>query len=115
VTGDLVIMGSRETAPTMVEAHREVLRAAGAGPALLVDTLAGGDPTAPTLGRPHTWPEVAGGVCGPGALCAVVHPPSPSTGIHPRDRAGGHLRQQVLPASGTRYSAAAQLPSSSWR
>jgi cyanophycinase-like exopeptidase len=31
-------MGSGETAPTMVEVHRSVLRAAGEGPALLLDT-----------------------------------------------------------------------------
>lgn len=36
--GRLVIMGSGETAPTMVEVHRSVLRAAGEGPALLLDT-----------------------------------------------------------------------------
>lgn len=36
--GRLVIMGSGETAPTMVEVHRAVLRAAGEGPALLLDT-----------------------------------------------------------------------------
>ncbi|HVL82893.1 MAG TPA: hypothetical protein VM367_01165 [Pseudonocardia sp.] len=36
--GRLVIMGSGETAPTMVEVHRAVLRAAGDGPALLLDT-----------------------------------------------------------------------------
>lgn len=37
-TGRLVIMGSGETAPTMVEVHRATLRAAGEGPALLLDT-----------------------------------------------------------------------------
>jgi cyanophycinase-like exopeptidase len=36
--GRLVIMGSGETAPTMVEVHRTVLDAVGAGPALLLDT-----------------------------------------------------------------------------
>jgi len=36
--GQLVIMGSGETAPTMVEVHRGVLRAAGEGPALLLDS-----------------------------------------------------------------------------
>jgi cyanophycinase-like exopeptidase len=36
--GRLVIMGSGETAPTMVEVHRATLRAAGDGPALLLDT-----------------------------------------------------------------------------
>ena len=36
--GRLVIMGSGETAPTMVEVHRATLRAAGEGPALLLDT-----------------------------------------------------------------------------
>ncbi len=36
--GRLVIMGSGETAPTMVEVHRSALRAAGEGPALLLDT-----------------------------------------------------------------------------
>jgi cyanophycinase-like exopeptidase len=38
VNGRLVIMGSGETAPTMVEVHRATLRAAGAGPSLLLDT-----------------------------------------------------------------------------
>lgn len=38
MTGRLVIMGSGETAPTMVEVHRAVLAAAGRGPALLLDT-----------------------------------------------------------------------------
>jgi len=38
VTGRLVIMGSGETAPTMVEVHRATLRAAGEGPSLLLDT-----------------------------------------------------------------------------
>jgi cyanophycinase-like exopeptidase len=38
VSGRLVIMGSGETAPTMVEVHKSVLRAAGEGPALLLDT-----------------------------------------------------------------------------
>ncbi|HXV93455.1 MAG TPA: hypothetical protein VD813_09170 [Pseudonocardia sp.] len=37
-SGRLVVMGSGETAPTMVEVHRSVLRAAGDGPALLLDT-----------------------------------------------------------------------------
>lgn len=36
--GRLVIMGSGETAPTMVEVHRATLRAAGDGPAVLLDT-----------------------------------------------------------------------------
>ena len=36
--GRLVIMGSGETAPTMVEVHRSTLRAAGDGPSLLFDT-----------------------------------------------------------------------------
>ena len=38
MSGRLVIMGSGETAPTMVEVHRATLRAAGAGPSLLLDT-----------------------------------------------------------------------------
>lgn len=38
MNGRLVIMGSGETAPTMVEVHRSMLRAAGPGPALLLDT-----------------------------------------------------------------------------
>jgi cyanophycinase-like exopeptidase len=38
VNGRLVIMGSGETAPTMVEVHRATLRAAGEGPSLLLDT-----------------------------------------------------------------------------
>ena len=38
MSGRLVIMGSGETAPTMVEVHRATLRAAGEGPALLLDT-----------------------------------------------------------------------------
>jgi len=38
VNGRLVIMGSGETAPTMVEVHRAVLRAVGEGPALLLDS-----------------------------------------------------------------------------
>lgn len=38
MSGRLVIMGSGETAPTMVEVHRATLRAAGDGPALLLDT-----------------------------------------------------------------------------
>ena len=38
MTGRLVIMGSGETAPTMVEVHRATLRAAGEGPSLLLDT-----------------------------------------------------------------------------
>jgi len=38
VSGRLVIMGSGETAPTMVEVHRATLRAAGEGPSLLLDT-----------------------------------------------------------------------------
>ena len=38
MTGRLVIMGSGETAPTMVEVHRATLRAAGGGPSLLLDT-----------------------------------------------------------------------------
>ena len=36
--GRLVIMGSGETAPTMVEVHRATLRSAGDGPSLLLDT-----------------------------------------------------------------------------
>ena len=38
MNGRLVIMGSGETAPTMVEVHRATLRAAGEGPSLLLDT-----------------------------------------------------------------------------
>ncbi|MDQ2709468.1 MAG: hypothetical protein M3Z25_18405 [Actinomycetota bacterium] len=38
MTGRLVILGSGETAPTMVEVHRGDLAATGAGPALLLDT-----------------------------------------------------------------------------
>jgi cyanophycinase-like exopeptidase len=38
VSGRLVIMGSGETAPTMVEVHRATLRAAGEGLSLLLDT-----------------------------------------------------------------------------
>ncbi len=38
MTGRLVIMGSGETAPTMVEVHKTIMRAAGDGPALLLDT-----------------------------------------------------------------------------
>ena len=38
MSGRLVIMGSGETAPTMVEVHRATLRAAGDGPSLLLDT-----------------------------------------------------------------------------
>jgi cyanophycinase-like exopeptidase len=38
MNGRLVIMGSGETAPTMVEVHRATLRAAGAGTSLLLDT-----------------------------------------------------------------------------
>ncbi|MGI8817100.1 MAG: hypothetical protein ACR2G2_17955 [Pseudonocardia sp.] len=38
MTGRLVILGSGETAPTMVEVHRGVLAATGPGPALLLDT-----------------------------------------------------------------------------
>ncbi|HEX3261307.1 MAG TPA: hypothetical protein VHS35_22535 [Pseudonocardia sp.] len=38
MSGRLVIMGSGETAPTMVEVHRATLRAAGEGPSLLLDT-----------------------------------------------------------------------------
>jgi cyanophycinase-like exopeptidase len=38
VSGRLVIMGSGETAPTMVEVHRAALRAAGEGPSLILDT-----------------------------------------------------------------------------
>jgi cyanophycinase-like exopeptidase len=34
----LVVMGSGETAPTMVKVHREVLAASGDGPAVLLDT-----------------------------------------------------------------------------
>jgi cyanophycinase-like exopeptidase len=38
MNGRLVIMGSGETAPTMVEVHRATLRAAGPGTSLLLDT-----------------------------------------------------------------------------
>lgn len=38
MTGRLVVMGSGETAPTMVEVHRSVLAACGPGSALLLDT-----------------------------------------------------------------------------
>ncbi|MCU1603359.1 MAG: hypothetical protein JWO22_4068 [Frankiales bacterium] len=38
MTGRLVVMGSGETAPTMVEVHRTTLAAAGAGTSLLLDT-----------------------------------------------------------------------------
>ena len=38
VTGRLAIMGSGETAPTMVEVHRATLRAAGERPSVLLDT-----------------------------------------------------------------------------
>lgn len=38
MNGRLVIMGSGETAPTMVEVHRATLRAAGPGSSLLIDT-----------------------------------------------------------------------------
>ena len=38
MNGRLVIMGSGETAPTMVEVHRATLRAAGEGTSLLLDT-----------------------------------------------------------------------------
>ncbi len=34
----LVVMGSGETAPTMVKIHREVLAASGSGPAVMLDT-----------------------------------------------------------------------------
>jgi hypothetical protein len=34
----LVIMGSGETAPTMVKVHRRVFAAVGAGPAVLLDS-----------------------------------------------------------------------------
>lgn len=34
----LVVMGSGETAPTMVRVHRDILATAGAGPAVLLDT-----------------------------------------------------------------------------
>ena len=34
----IVVMGSGETAPTMVRVHREVFTAAPAGPAVLLDT-----------------------------------------------------------------------------
>jgi cyanophycinase-like exopeptidase len=39
--GRLVILGSGETAPTMVEMHRSVLAAAGPGPALILDSSYG--------------------------------------------------------------------------
>ena len=45
--GRLVIMGSGETAPTMVEVHRSVLRAAGEGPALLLSLIHISEPTRP--------------------------------------------------------------------
>jgi len=38
VTGRLVIMGSGETAPTMIKVHRELLAQIGDAPALLLDT-----------------------------------------------------------------------------
>jgi cyanophycinase-like exopeptidase len=38
MAGLLVVMGSGETAPTMVKVHREVLAASGSGPAVLLDT-----------------------------------------------------------------------------
>jgi cyanophycinase-like exopeptidase len=38
MAGQLVVMGSGETAPTMVKVHREVLAASGEGPAVLLDT-----------------------------------------------------------------------------
>ena len=38
MAGQLVVMGSGETAPTMVKVHREVLAASGGGPAVLLDT-----------------------------------------------------------------------------
>lgn len=38
VAARLVIMGSGETAPTMVKVHREILSTSGAGPAAMMDT-----------------------------------------------------------------------------
>lgn len=38
MTGRLVVMGSGETAPTMIKVHRQLFELAGAGPALLLDT-----------------------------------------------------------------------------
>jgi len=34
----IVVMGSGETAPTMIKIHRQVLADSGAGPAVLLDT-----------------------------------------------------------------------------
>jgi cyanophycinase-like exopeptidase len=47
----LVIMGSGETAPTMVKVHRRVFEAAGPGPALLLDTPYGFQGNADDLSR----------------------------------------------------------------
>lgn len=38
MTGRLVVMGSGETAPTMIKVHRQLFGVAGDGPALLLDT-----------------------------------------------------------------------------
>jgi cyanophycinase-like exopeptidase len=47
--GRLVILGSGETAPTMVEMHRSVLAAAGEGPALVLDSSYGFQENADTI------------------------------------------------------------------
>jgi cyanophycinase-like exopeptidase len=122
VTGRLVIMGSGETAPTMVEVHRAVLGAAGAGPARLVDTPYGFQENADAItdravayfGRnvqrtvsPLRWRRRLTGVGLDRALAAVrearwlfAGPGSPTYALRVWDRSGFVEASAALVAAG---------------
>ena len=122
MSGQLVIMGSGETAPTMVEVHRSVLRAAGAGPALLVDTPYGFQENADDItgravgyfGRnvqrtvtPLRWRQPLAGVALDRALAAVrearwhfAGPGSPTYALRVWDRSGFGEAAAALVAAG---------------
>ena len=47
----LALMGSGETAPTMLKAHRQLFDLAGPGPAVMLDTPYGFQTNAPDISR----------------------------------------------------------------
>ncbi len=71
MTGRLVVMGSGETAPTMAEVHRAVLRAAGDPPVPLLDTPYGFQENADEITVWAQGLDVLGALTG---LCAAVIP-----------------------------------------
>lgn len=71
--GLLVIMGSGETAPTMVKPHREIFEKVGERAALLLDTPYGFQENAGVAvpPRPNGY-RISFRACGPG--CRLAHP-----------------------------------------